>query len=51
MTVPAGTFSNTLNTRDGSCVEGGFQDKYYAPGIGLVLETKGNTRLELVSIR
>jgi hypothetical protein len=51
VTTPARTFTNTLNTRDGSCVEGGFQDKYYAPGVGLVLETKGNQRLELVSIR
>lgn len=51
VTVPAGTFTNTLNTRDGSCVEGGFEDKYYARGVGLVLTTKGNARLELIRKR
>jgi hypothetical protein len=51
VSVPAGTFTNGLQTRDGSCSEGGFENKYYARGVGLVLTTKGNTRLELVGKR
>jgi hypothetical protein len=49
--VRAGTFNNTLKTRDGSCIEGGFENKFYAPGVGLVLTTKGSQFLELVSKR
>jgi hypothetical protein len=49
VSVQAGTFTNTLKTRDGSCVEAGFENKFYAPGVGLVLTTKGTQFLELVS--
>src|SRR5262245_13911043 len=50
--VPYGSFGNALNTRDGSCIEAGFENKYYAPGVGTVLEVGkgGKERLELVSV-
>jgi hypothetical protein len=51
LTVAAGTFSNVLHTRDGSCLDGGFENKYYARSVGLVLTLKDRkTRLELVRV-
>ncbi|TAH38014.1 MAG: hypothetical protein EYC70_05160 [Planctomycetota bacterium] len=54
VTVPYGTFNNCLQTLDGSPIEPDAREhKYYAPGIGLVLEVdleKGE-RLELIAIR
>jgi hypothetical protein len=50
--VPAGRFSNCLKTADFSPLEpGALEHKYYARGIGLVLEEKPATgeRVELVS--
>jgi hypothetical protein len=35
-TTPAGTFRNCLRTRESSPMEGGSEDKLYAPGVGLV---------------
>jgi hypothetical protein len=34
--VPAGTFRNCLRTRESSAVEGGVEDKWYAPDVGLI---------------
>jgi hypothetical protein len=34
--VPAGTFRNCLRTRESSAVEGGAEDKWYAPDVGLI---------------
>jgi hypothetical protein len=49
VSVPAGQFSDALQTRDFSCLFGGWEDKYYARGVGQVLTLeKGKTRLELI---
>lgn len=52
--VPAGTFEDCLVTRDFSPLEPEVAEhKYYAPGVGLVLEVKvlgGSERLELVEV-
>jgi len=54
-TVPAGTFNgNCWVTKDYTPIEPGiFATKYYAPGIGSILEVNSKTgeRLELVEIR
>jgi len=34
--VPAGSFSGVLRTRESSAIEGGSEDKWYAPGVGLI---------------
>ena len=34
--VPAGTFKNCLHTKESSALESGSEDKYYAPGVGLI---------------
>jgi hypothetical protein len=34
--VPAGVFRNCLRTRETSALEPGAEDKYYAPGVGLI---------------
>jgi hypothetical protein len=34
--VPAGTFKNCLRTHESSALEAGAEDKWYAPGVGLV---------------
>jgi hypothetical protein len=34
--VPAGSFAKVLHTRESSALEGGSEDKWYAPGIGLI---------------
>jgi hypothetical protein len=36
VTVPAGTYENCVNTKDGSAIEAGTGTKLYAPGVGLV---------------
>jgi hypothetical protein len=36
MTTPAGTYKNCLHVKDGSKLESGTSDKWYAPGIGLI---------------
>lgn len=51
--VAAGTFQNCVKTKDWTPLEPDkFEHKYYAPGIGLVLEVdpENNERLELVQI-
>ncbi len=53
VTVPAGTYSNCLKTRDFSPLEpGNFEHKFYAPGIGVVLEVhpESGKRTELISV-
>jgi hypothetical protein len=34
--VPAGTYSNVLHTRETTPLESGNEDKWYAPGVGLI---------------
>jgi hypothetical protein len=54
VTVPYGTFTNCVKTQDGSPLEpGNFEWKYYAPGVGLVLEEDpvSGERLELIKIK
>lgn len=54
VTVPYGTFPNCLKTEDFNLLEPGSNEfKYYAPGLGLVLEEEpndGQKRVELVSV-
>ena len=53
VTVKAGTFDNVLVTREWDPLEPGvFELKYYAPGVGLILEEieeGGEARIELIS--
>lgn len=54
VTVPAGTFANCLVTRDASPLEpDALEHKYYAPGVGLVLELdpRSGERTELILIQ
>jgi hypothetical protein len=44
--VPAGAFKNCLHTKESSALESGAEDKYHAPGVGLVK----NAEFELVEI-
>ncbi len=49
--VPYGSFDNCLRTENFTRLEpGAHEDKYYAPGVGLVLEVEGNERVELISV-
>jgi len=49
--VPYGSFSGVLVTRDWTPLEPGVEArKYYAPGLGLVLEVEGSSRVELVRV-
>jgi hypothetical protein len=51
--VPAGTFTHCLKSQEGSPLEPDVvEDKFYAPGIGDVLEVDESTgdRTELVQI-
>lgn len=34
--VPAGAFKNCLHTKETSALESGTEDKYYAPGVGII---------------
>jgi hypothetical protein len=38
--VPAGTFKNCLHTKESSALESGTEDKYYAPGVGLIKDAE-----------
>ncbi|MBI3795883.1 MAG: hypothetical protein HY268_02810, partial [Deltaproteobacteria bacterium] len=54
VTVPAGSFTNCLETKDTSTLEPDVEEhKFYCPGVGDVLETNPATgeRLELVQIK
>jgi hypothetical protein len=49
VTVPAGTFSGCIKTRDRSAIDSSADEsKYYCPGVGLVLEEEGDERVELI---
>jgi hypothetical protein len=51
VSVPYGTFEGVLVTKEWSPLEpGAFEHKYYARGVGLVLEAEGETRVELVQV-
>jgi hypothetical protein len=51
VTVPYGSFSGVLVTRDWTPLEPGVEErKYYAPGLGLVLEVEGSSRVALVRV-
>ena len=50
-TVPEGNYTGVLVTRDWTPLEPGVEEhKYYAPGVGLILEVEGEDRVELVRI-
>ena len=48
VTVPAGTFTGCLKTREGSAIEKAEAFKYYCPNVGLVLEEEDGERVELI---
>ena len=39
VTVPAGTYTDTVKTKDWSLLESGSENKWYARGVGVVKET------------
>ena len=51
--VPAGSYGNCLQTENFSALSPGTEHKFYAPGVGLVLEIDltDNTRNELVKVK
>lgn len=50
--VSYGTFTHCIKTLEGTAIDPeAIEAKFYAPGIGLVLETEGGERVELVDIR
>jgi len=51
VTVPYGSFEAVLVTREWTPLEPGAEEqKYYAPGVGLILEVEDGDRMELVSV-
>lgn len=51
VTVPAGTFTGCVKTKDWSMLEAGDEHKWYAPGVGFVREvSSGGEVVELISI-
>ena len=38
--VPAGTFKNCLHTKETTALESGTEDKFYAPGVGLIKDAE-----------
>ena len=47
--VPYGSYTGVLVTREWTPLEPGAEEyKYYAPGVGLILEVEGEDRIELV---
>ena len=52
VTVPAGTFTNCLRTKEWSLLESGGEKRWYAPGVGVVRsEAVGGELVVLVSIK
>ena len=50
VTVPAGTYTNVLRTKEWTPLENAsVEHKYYAPGVGLIMEQDGSQQLQLVS--
>lgn len=51
VTVPYGSFEDVLVTREWTPLEPGAEEqKYFAPGVGLILEVEDDDRMELVSV-
>jgi hypothetical protein len=53
LTVPYGSLSNAVMTKEFSCIESGIDHKFYVPGIGLVKELAiagGDEGIELTSL-
>lgn len=51
-TTPLRSYSQVLRTKEWTPIEPGSTEfKYYAPGVGLIMEEKGSERLELVEVR
>jgi len=49
VTVPAGSFTGCTKTRERSAIDLEVDElKYYCPGVGIVLEEEGDTRVELI---
>jgi hypothetical protein len=40
ITLPAGTFKNCLHTKETSALESGAEEKYYAPGVGIIKDAE-----------
>src|SRR5215510_3920481 len=51
VTVPAGTFTNCLRTKEWSLLESGSEKKWYAPHIGLVRSEAAGEVVTLLSIK
>jgi hypothetical protein len=55
VSVPTGSYTGCLKTREWTPLEPGVtESKYYAPGVGLILETAGTSesrRIELIETR
>jgi hypothetical protein len=52
VTVPAGTFTNCLRTKEWSLLESGAEKRWYAPGVGFVrTEAVGGELVVLVSVK
>ncbi len=52
VTVPAGTFTNCLRTKEWSLLESGGEKRWYAPGVGFVRsEGIGGEVVTLLSIK
>ena len=50
-TVLQGSYSGVVETKEWSSLESNsVEKKYYAPGIGLIMEVDGSGKLELVEI-
>lgn len=50
VTVPAGSYTNVLRTKEWTPLENAsVEHKYYAPGVGLIMEQDGSLRLQLTS--
>jgi hypothetical protein len=51
VSTPHGSYTDVLRTKEWTALEpNSVEHKYYAPGVGLVLEEKGGERLELVVV-
>jgi hypothetical protein len=51
VSTPHGSYTDVLRTKEWTALEpNSVEHKYYAPGVGLVLEEKGGERLELVAV-
>jgi len=40
VTTPAGTFDKCVKTADGSALESGTENKWYAPAVGLIVDSE-----------